>query len=100
MSFDKNFKYKIHRNNKSEKSSCEKLQELPEEQQLDKIYELLNNQCICFNCENDDYLIVDRDKDDETISHFCLCTSCMDSVIVKINRGTYEIVSVSDVVDI
>ena len=99
MAFDKNFKYKINKNNKSKKSSCEKLQELLEEQQLDKIYELLNNSCTCFNCNSDDYLIVDRDKDDETISHLCLWTDCMDSVIVTINRGTYEIVSVSDVAD-
>lgn len=96
MSFDKKFEYKIHRNNKSEKSSCEKLQELSKEQQHEKIYELLDNNCTCLQCENDDYLIVDRDKDAKTISHLCLCTNCMDSVTVTINRGTYEIVSVAD----
>ena len=99
MSFDKNFKYKIHRNNKDKKSSCEKLQELTKEQQLEKIYELLDNSCTCLQCGDDDYLIVDREKDSKTISHMCLCTNCMDSVTVRINRGTFEIVSVSDVID-
>lgn len=100
MGFDKNFKFQIHRSNKNEKSSCEKIQELSKEEQLEKIYELLENDCTCFNCKKDDYLIVDRDKDAKTISHMCLCTSCMDSVTVRINRGTFEIVSVSDVITV
>lgn len=98
MSFTKDFKYNIQRNNTDKKSSCEKLQELRKEEQLYKIYELLDDNCTCLQCENDDYLIVDRDKDMNNISHICLCTSCMDTIDVTITRGTYEIVSVSDVI--
>lgn len=96
MSFDRNFKYNIHKKDKNKKTSCEKLQELLVEKQFEKICELLNNTCTCFQCENDEYLIVDREKDARTISHTCLCTSCRDIIEVTINRGTYEIVSVSD----
>ena len=82
----------------SKKSSAEKLKELKEEKQIDIILDILSNNGTCLNCKNDDYLVVDREKSENLISHICLCTSCMDTLKIDMVRGLYTIQSVSDIV--
>lgn len=100
MKFSNDFKYIIQKNKNIEKSTCEKLQSLSTERQLDKIHKLLNNNCVCLQCREDEYLVVDKYHEEDVTVYTCNCSVCMDCLMIEIDRNTHEIKNVYDIKDI